>query len=192
MALAGGSTPKALYHLLTQRSDIAWDKIQFFWGDERHVPPDHADSNFRMAKETMLDHVSVPAANIHRIKSENPDAAAAAAEYAAEMQSVFHTAPAFPRVGPTPSGKENVLDPVSSPQSWYAQWAARALHVTGGEGGVLARLLLKRLAAADEDSSALLMGHQPYRGDHRRSRGSRSCCWLLPVRWSCGSPGTSL
>ena len=62
---------------------------------------------------------------------------------------IGRTAPAFPRVGPTPSGKENVLDPVSSAQSWYAQWAARALHVTGGEGGVLARLLLKRLAAAD-------------------------------------------
>lgn len=62
---------------------------------------------------------------------------------------IGRTAPAFPRVGPTPSGRENVLDSVAAAQSWYAQWAARVLHVTGGEGGVLARLLLKRLAAAD-------------------------------------------
>jgi ATP-dependent helicase YprA (DUF1998 family) len=62
---------------------------------------------------------------------------------------IGRTAPAFPRVGPAPSGRENVLDPVSGAQSWYAQWAARVLHVTGGEGGVLARLLLKRLAVAD-------------------------------------------
>jgi ATP-dependent helicase YprA (DUF1998 family) len=62
---------------------------------------------------------------------------------------IGRTAPAFPRVGPPPSGRENVLDPVAGAQSWYAQWAARVLHVSGAEGGVLARLLLKRLAAAD-------------------------------------------
>ena len=62
---------------------------------------------------------------------------------------IGRTAPAFPRVGAASSGRENVLDAVSGAQSWYAQWAARALHVSGGEGGVLARLLLKRLAVAD-------------------------------------------
>jgi ATP-dependent helicase YprA (DUF1998 family) len=62
---------------------------------------------------------------------------------------VGRTAPAFPRVGPASALKETVLDPVAGAQSWYAQWAARSLQVTGAEGGVLARLLLKRLAAAD-------------------------------------------
>jgi len=46
VALAGGSTPRALYKLLAERANIAWDQIQFFWGDERHVPPDHPDSNY--------------------------------------------------------------------------------------------------------------------------------------------------
>jgi ATP-dependent helicase YprA (DUF1998 family) len=62
---------------------------------------------------------------------------------------IGRTAPAFPRVGPAPSGRENVLDPVAGSQSWYAQWAARSLGISSAEGGVLARLLLKRLAAAD-------------------------------------------
>ena len=62
---------------------------------------------------------------------------------------IGRTAPAFPRVGPASAHRETVLDPVAGAQSWYAQWAARALNVSGAEGGVLARLLLKRLAAAD-------------------------------------------
>ncbi len=90
VALAGGVTPRALYELLAGRNGIAWDKIHFFFGDERHVPPDHPDSNYRMAEEAMLAHVPVPASNVHRIKTENPDAAAAAADYAAELQRVFH------------------------------------------------------------------------------------------------------
>lgn len=62
---------------------------------------------------------------------------------------IGRTAPAFPRVGPASSNRDNVLDPVAGAQSWYAQWAARSLKVSGAEGGVLARLLLKQLAAAD-------------------------------------------
>jgi 6-phosphogluconolactonase len=92
VALAGGSTPRRLYALLADeqgpfRQQLPWDRMQFFWGDERHVPPDHADSNYRMAYEAMLSHVPVPAGNIHRIKAENPDARQAAAEYAQELQA---------------------------------------------------------------------------------------------------------
>ncbi|HEV2689442.1 MAG TPA: 6-phosphogluconolactonase, partial [Bryobacteraceae bacterium] len=58
VALAGGSTPKALFSLMATdaelRAQVPWDKIAFFFGDERHVPPDHADSNYRMANESML------------------------------------------------------------------------------------------------------------------------------------------
>src|SRR5258706_12187211 len=89
VALAGGNTPRALYQLLAARQDIAWNKIQFFFGDERHVPPDHPDSNYGMAHEALLSRVPVPEANVHRIKTENPDAKAAAAEYAAELRRVF-------------------------------------------------------------------------------------------------------
>jgi len=80
VALSGGSTPKALYQLLVDL-DVPWSRIHFFWSDERHVPPDHPDSNYRMAYEAMLSRVPVPEGNIHRIRGENPDAAEAAREY---------------------------------------------------------------------------------------------------------------
>src|SRR5688572_5618305 len=64
VALSGGSTPKALYELLANpnepfRKQIPWPSIHFFWSDERHVPPDHPDSNYRMANEVMLSRVPV-------------------------------------------------------------------------------------------------------------------------------------
>lgn len=91
-ALAGGSTPRMVYELLASdfyRARMPWSAIHFFWGDERHVPPDHPDSNFRMAREAMLDRVPVPAENIHRIPAELPDAQRAAAEYEATLRSFF-------------------------------------------------------------------------------------------------------
>ena len=91
--LAGGSTPKALYSLLAGdsrlNSTMPWTQTHFFWGDERHVPPDHAESNFRMAQETMLAHVPVPHEHIHRVRSEEPHAARAAEEYERTLRTVF-------------------------------------------------------------------------------------------------------
>lgn len=84
VALSGGSTPKSLYQLLAEapfRDRVPWPKIHFFWSDERHVPPDHPDSNFRMANEAMLSRVAVLESNVHRVRSENPLAADAAEEY---------------------------------------------------------------------------------------------------------------
>jgi len=86
VALSGGSTPQALYQLLADvhepfHAQAPWSRTHFFWSDERHVPPDHPDSNYRMAHEAMLSRVPVPESNIHRVPSENPDAAAAANEY---------------------------------------------------------------------------------------------------------------
>jgi 6-phosphogluconolactonase len=80
VALSGGSTPKILYELLVS-TQVPWTKIHFFWSDERHVPPDHPDSNYRMAYEAMLSRVPVPENNVHRVHGENPDAAKAAYEY---------------------------------------------------------------------------------------------------------------
>ena len=86
VALSGGSTPKALYQLLADLDEpfaaqIPWARTHFFWSDERHVPPDHPDSNYRMTQDAMHSRVPVPETNIHRVRSENPDAAAAAGEY---------------------------------------------------------------------------------------------------------------
>jgi 6-phosphogluconolactonase len=91
VALSGGSTPKALYSLLASGSvaSIPWDKIYFFWGDERHVPPDHPDSNYRMAYEAMLSKVPVPKENIFRIHGEEKDAGVAATAYEQDLRKFF-------------------------------------------------------------------------------------------------------
>ena len=90
--LSGGSTPRRLYELLAQppyRSELDWTKVEFFWGDERAVPPDHADSNFRMARETALDKLGVPAERIHRIAAEKEDLDEAARLYEIEIERVL-------------------------------------------------------------------------------------------------------
>jgi len=85
VALAGGSTPKTLYGLLASnpllQAKVPWSKIQFFFGDERHVPPDHAESNFRMAKEAMFAKAPIDIKQVHRIKGEKRNDAGAAVEY---------------------------------------------------------------------------------------------------------------
>src|SRR5512137_2161585 len=84
LALAGGRTPEALYRLLAEtpnRETIDWGRVKIFWGDERCVPPDHPDSNYRMVREALLARVPVPEANIHRMRGETADPGAAAREY---------------------------------------------------------------------------------------------------------------
>jgi 6-phosphogluconolactonase len=92
-ALAGGSTPKTLYGLLVNdaalRAQVPWDKIHFFFGDERHVGPEDADSNFRMAKEAMISKSPLKPEQVTRIKGEYPDTAKAAEEYEQELRSYF-------------------------------------------------------------------------------------------------------
>jgi 6-phosphogluconolactonase len=94
VALSGGSTPKGLFQDLaaTDRGALPWNKMYFFWGDERHVPPDHPESNYRMAREALLSKVPVPAANIFRIPAEDSDASRAAATYESTLRSFFHLA----------------------------------------------------------------------------------------------------
>lgn len=96
VALSGGSTPKALYTLLANdvglRARVPWDKVQFFFGDERHFPPDHADSNFRMANDAMLSKVPLKLEQVHRIKAENPDAEKAAMDYEQDLRASFQLA----------------------------------------------------------------------------------------------------
>ncbi|HTU88519.1 MAG TPA: 6-phosphogluconolactonase [Gemmataceae bacterium] len=92
VALSGGSTPKRLYHLLTNepfRSQVDWGRVEIFWGDERCVPPDHEDSNYRMAREAMLAHLPIPAEHVHRIEAERSDRDAAARDYEAILARVF-------------------------------------------------------------------------------------------------------
>lgn len=80
LALSGGSTPKGLYARLATpefQKKISWQQVCFFWGDERCVPPDHPESNFRMAREALLSKVPVLPENIYRMPGENePEIAA--------------------------------------------------------------------------------------------------------------------
>src|SRR5204863_5645120 len=81
VAFSGGSTPRQLNQLLAappHRTRLDWAAVECFWGDERTVPPDHPDSNFRMVRETLLDPLQIPPARIHRIAAERTDRVAAA------------------------------------------------------------------------------------------------------------------
>jgi 6-phosphogluconolactonase len=94
LALSGGSTPRRLYALLADpaapfRASVPWARTHLFFGDERPVPPDHPDSNYRMAREALLAHV--PVASVHRIRGEDP---AAAEAYEAELRAFFGVPPA--------------------------------------------------------------------------------------------------
>ncbi len=92
VALSGGSTPRHLYQLLAAspyREAFPWARTHWFWGDERFVPPDNPDSNYRMVREAMLSHVPAPPENIHPIPTENLTPAASAAAYERELQSFY-------------------------------------------------------------------------------------------------------
>jgi 6-phosphogluconolactonase len=93
VAFAGGSTPKALYAMLADdpahRAKIAWDKMRVFFGDERHVPPDNSESNFRMASEALFSKGLLKSEQIARIKGEYPDTEKAALEYEQVLRAYF-------------------------------------------------------------------------------------------------------
>ena len=90
-ALSGGSTPRQLYALLASQSiatQIDWSRVEFFWGDERCVPPDHPDSNYRMAREALLDSIAPAPSRVHRMLGEEEPSRAALA-YEVELHRAF-------------------------------------------------------------------------------------------------------
>ena len=99
VALAGGSTPRRLYALLAAppyRERVAWNAVEFFWGDERAVPPDHAESNYRMAHDALLSKVDVTPAQVHRMRAESADRDAAARDYQMKIARAFDVSPDGP------------------------------------------------------------------------------------------------
>lgn len=95
IALSGGHTPRRLYQSLAAppfRERVDWSRAEFFWGDERTVPPDHEDSNFRMANELLLRPLEVPPERIHRIAAERRDVETAAQDYAMDIANCFGVA----------------------------------------------------------------------------------------------------
>lgn len=121
VALAGGTTPKAAYHFLAQeprRSAIDWRNVQMFFGDERCVPPEDADSNYKMACDAMLNALAVPAENVHRMEGEI-DPQTAAARYAALLRERLGDEPRFDLImlGMGADGHTASLFPGSDPHA---------------------------------------------------------------------------
>ncbi len=129
IALSGGSTPIRLHELLTESDGIDWSKVHVYWGDERMVPPDHEESNFRMAKETLLDRVGIPSVQIHRIRGEL-DPGEAAEEYERVLKESFGVAhPDVPRfdlviLGVGADGHTASLFPGTSAIEEHERWVA--------------------------------------------------------------------
>ncbi len=107
IALTGGTTPGPVYRALALLPDLPWSAVDLFFGDERAVPPDDPESNYRMVAETLLAHAPIPAGQVHRMEAEREDLAASAAAYARLLPPVLdilllgmgpdgHTASLFP------------------------------------------------------------------------------------------------
>ena len=129
LALAGGGTPRPVYEALAERpleDPVPWDRVQVFFGDERAVPPDNPESNFRMASEALLQRVPIPGPNVHRMEAEAVDADAAAARYAGLLPQALdvlvlgvgadgHTASLFPG-SPALRERSRRVVPATSPK----------------------------------------------------------------------------
>jgi 6-phosphogluconolactonase len=138
VALSGGSTPRGLHEELARNfaTQVPWQNVYFFWSDERHVPPTDAESNYRMANETLLSKLPIPAGNIFRIPAEMPDAGDAARVYEQTLENFFRpTAGSFPRfdlilLGMGPDGHTASLFPgttaLEEKQHWVvANWVEK-------------------------------------------------------------------
>ncbi len=95
LLLSGGSTPAPVYQALAQAEGVEWAKVHFFWGDERDVPPDDPESNFRMVREALLDPLGIAPDDprVHRIPTESPTPPADAALYEQNLRFFFDLGP---------------------------------------------------------------------------------------------------
>jgi 6-phosphogluconolactonase len=125
VALSGGSTPRHLFERLARagRDALPWDHVELWWGDERTVPPDHADSNYGMARRALIDPLGLDAAHVHRMVGEaDPDAAAD--DYARALVAALGEPPVFDLVllGMGPDGHTASLFPGSAGLDDTAHW----------------------------------------------------------------------
>ncbi len=139
ISLSGGSTPRRLYELLAQRpyrDALPWDRAHWFWGDERFVPWDHEDSNYRMVRAAMLAHAPVPPQNIHGIATTGTPSDAAHA-YEDELRSYYGAEvldPARPLfdvqlLGLGPDGHTASLFPGTDVLDERQRWVAEVIGV---------------------------------------------------------------
>jgi len=134
VALSGGGTPRALYARLASSGfsgRIPWLSVHLFWGDERCVPPDQAESNYRTAAEYLLKNISIPAQNVHRIAGELRPVRAAA-RYENELRAFFGKIPVFDLVllGMGEDGHTASLFPGSTALNKSKRWVVSVSHKT--------------------------------------------------------------
>ena len=131
LALAGGSTPRPVYANLADQN-LDWSKIHLFWGDERCVPPEHPDSNYRMARLALIEQIDIPEENIHRISGELP-AEQAAAQYEASLRAFFDPQADWPRfdlilLGLGDDGHTASLFPGTPAERVEDRWVTAVVH----------------------------------------------------------------
>lgn len=139
VALSGGATPRSLYARLAAPpyvSSVPWSLVQVLWGDERCVAPDQAASNYRMAREALLDHVAIRAENVHRIRGEDVPAEAARA-YERTLRTVVRTPRGPPRG--TPGARIDLVLLGLGDDGHTASLFPAALDVPDGDRWVVAR-----------------------------------------------------
>jgi 6-phosphogluconolactonase len=190
VCLAGGSTPRRVYELLAsaERDSFPWDRAHWFFGDERFVPHDHPDSNYRMAREALFDAAPVPAANVHPIPTAGRPAQEAQ-RYESELRELYgaatldpqrplfdvvllglgedgHTASLFPGSKALQERERwvvDVLSPKSEPRitlTYPALESTRAVAFL--VAGAHKRDILARVRAGEDLPAARLRGHAPH------------------------------
>lgn len=202
LALAGGSTPRALHERLASehRHDVPWDRTTIVFGDERCVPPDHDASNYRMARTSLLDHVPIAPARVHRVQGELPPAAAAADYERTLRQALAPDAPHLDVVllGVGADGHTASLFPGDPALDERARWAVAVtapdyvdeprdrvtltLPVLGGAGLVI---VLATGAGKRDAVRAALAGTDTLPAARVRGRGRT--CWLLDAAAAGGA-----
>jgi len=139
VALSGGATPRGLYARLAAppyASTVPWSQVQVLWGDERCVAPDEPTSNYRMVREALLDHVPIPAENVHRMRGEGVPAEAAQA-YERTLRTVLRTPRGPPRE--VPGARIDLILLGLGDDGHTASLFPGAVDVPDGEAWVVAR-----------------------------------------------------
>jgi 6-phosphogluconolactonase len=179
--LSGGSTPKRLYERLASpafRDRIEWPKLHLFWGDERFVPADHPDSNYRMTKLAMLDHVPLPSAQIHPVPTDAASPEICAADYARTLQTYYGgetldaTRPLFDMtlLGLGPDGHTASLFPNTAALQEHEAWVTSIVGAKPEPRISLtypvlesSRIILFLVAGADKhDVLTQVLAHEPW------------------------------
>lgn len=208
LVLSGGFTPKGLYERLAEAEfskKLDWNSIHIFWGDERCVPPDHPESNYRMARESLIDHVPLPPQNVHRIRGEMEPQAASIA-YEKELKAFFfpghaecpgvpgfdlillgmgddgHTASLFPKTAALHEQKRWVVAPyVEKLRSWRMTLTPRLINA--------AHNVLFLVSGRDKARCLKEVLQGPYRPDELPAQlirpESGRLSWMIDVEAAC-------